>query len=205
MSAASAHSVPKKVCLHSQERRCVGCRNADARDALLRFVAGPDGRVHVDLRRRLPGRGASVHARAACLRAAVKSGGLARALRVPGPLSVDALVPRIRTQLWTRWQGLWTAARASRSVALGAAATMQALHDTTAHLVVFAVDAGSVARRVQQRCAAAQVPCRTVMAKVDFGAATDRSQLAVAAVTHPQLAEVLIRVCDQLQALVEET
>lgn len=51
------------------ERTCCGCREPDARDALVRLVEGPDGSLAVDLRGRADGRGAWVHPRAACVAA----------------------------------------------------------------------------------------------------------------------------------------
>lgn len=60
-------------------RTCVGCRAAVPQRELVR-VAVAGQRAVADLRRRLPGRGAYVHARPACLAAAGK-GGLARSLR----------------------------------------------------------------------------------------------------------------------------
>ena len=67
----------------SPERTCVGCRQRDERDALLRFVLGPDGQLVPDVGRKLPGRGVSVHPRGACLVAAVRRGGFARGFRRP--------------------------------------------------------------------------------------------------------------------------
>ena len=45
------------------ERTCIVTRVAQAPEAMIRFVRGPDGRVVPDLRARLPGRGAWVSAR----------------------------------------------------------------------------------------------------------------------------------------------
>jgi predicted RNA-binding protein YlxR (DUF448 family) len=59
-------------------RTCVGCRGKDRRDRLLRLVVA-DGKLRVDVRRRLPGRGASVHPNASCLAQAARKG-LVRAL-----------------------------------------------------------------------------------------------------------------------------
>lgn len=59
-------------------RTCVGCRSRAAQTELLR-VAFVRGRITPDPRRRLPGRGAYLHPRAACLASA--SAGLSRAFR----------------------------------------------------------------------------------------------------------------------------
>lgn len=79
-------------------RTCVGCRRPAARDALLRVVWDADaGLVRLDPRRRLPGRGASLHPDERCWEQAVRRRALGRALRVPG---VDG--DQVR-QLWQRW------------------------------------------------------------------------------------------------------
>ena len=59
-------------------RTCVGCRRTDRQDALVRVVRAERG-VAVDVRRRLPGRGAWLHRDLACWPGA--RGGLSRALR----------------------------------------------------------------------------------------------------------------------------
>ena len=65
---------------HVPLRTCAVCRVAAPRSELLRIVRSPDGSIDVDPTGDRPGRGAYVHATAACIEAAV-SGGLARALR----------------------------------------------------------------------------------------------------------------------------
>ena len=64
-------------------RTCVGCRRTDRREALVRVARRlGDGRIAVDVRRRLGGRGAWLHRDAACWTEmqGVRSG-LARTLR----------------------------------------------------------------------------------------------------------------------------
>lgn len=64
------------------ERSCVGCRQADAAERLVRFVVR-DGQLFVDASRRLPGRGAWAHARWDCIERGVKRGGFGHALHAP--------------------------------------------------------------------------------------------------------------------------
>jgi predicted RNA-binding protein YlxR (DUF448 family) len=66
----------------------VGCRERAARADLLRVVAVGD-RLVPDLRRRLPGRGASVHPDPRCVELADKRRAFPRALRLPGPLDAS--------------------------------------------------------------------------------------------------------------------
>ena len=61
-------------------RTCVGCRRTDRRDALLRVVRSrSDGAVALDLRARMPGRGAWLHRDRGCWQGA--RAGLSRGLR----------------------------------------------------------------------------------------------------------------------------
>ncbi|HEY2386871.1 MAG TPA: YlxR family protein [Candidatus Binatia bacterium] len=67
-------------------RTCVGCRARDARGVLTRLVAH-EGRLAVDATGAAPGRGAWMHARAACLEVFARKGGFVRSLRcvIPKP------------------------------------------------------------------------------------------------------------------------
>ncbi|WP_344689754.1 YlxR family protein [Blastococcus jejuensis] len=67
----------------SPVRTCVGCRKRAPADELLRVVVR-SGALVPDPRRRLPGRGASVHPTPECLRAAERRRAFPRALRLPG-------------------------------------------------------------------------------------------------------------------------
>ncbi|MFN8076966.1 MAG: YlxR family protein [Kineosporiaceae bacterium] len=76
-------------------RTCVGCRERASRSDLLRVVAAEvDGvwSVLPDPRRRLPGRGASLHPRPRCLELAERRRAFPRALRHVGPALVLAAV-----------------------------------------------------------------------------------------------------------------
>jgi predicted RNA-binding protein YlxR (DUF448 family) len=64
-------------------RTCVGCRKRAPVTDLLRVVAR-DGALVPDPRRRLPGRGASLHPTPECLHAAERRRAFPRALRLPG-------------------------------------------------------------------------------------------------------------------------
>jgi len=79
-------------------RTCVGCRERAPVTDLLRVVAR-DGTLVPDPRRRLPGRGASLHPTPECLHAAERRRAFARALRLPGggtPLEAGPLRDHVR-------------------------------------------------------------------------------------------------------------
>jgi predicted RNA-binding protein YlxR (DUF448 family) len=75
-------------------RTCIGCRHRADKTTLVRVVAvrGPSTTVVVpDPRGTLPGRGAHLHPEARCLELATRRKAFGRALRVEGPLDLDAL------------------------------------------------------------------------------------------------------------------
>ncbi|MEO9221730.1 MAG: YlxR family protein [Mycobacteriaceae bacterium] len=76
---------------HQPERTCVGCRTRASATGLLRVVAR-GSRVTPDPQRRLTGRGAWLHPDRVCVAAAERRRAFPRALRVPGPLDVSAVV-----------------------------------------------------------------------------------------------------------------
>ncbi|HUW16411.1 MAG TPA: YlxR family protein, partial [Actinomycetes bacterium] len=76
-------------------RTCIGCRAVAAKSDLLRVVAvqTPAGTfAEIDRRARRPGRGAYLHPDRACLDLAVRRRAFPRALRVPGPIDLDAVL-----------------------------------------------------------------------------------------------------------------
>ena len=70
-------------------RRCAGCRKAAPATELLRLAVGPEGRLAVDARKRLGGRGVNVHPVARCLERLPRKG---RRRHGPAPdlIAVDA-------------------------------------------------------------------------------------------------------------------
>ncbi len=69
-------------------RQCLGCREMKPKQQLIRVVRSPEGVLSVDRKGRQNGRGAYLCPDAACLRKAVKSRALERALEVPVPQEI---------------------------------------------------------------------------------------------------------------------
>ncbi|HEX2089205.1 MAG TPA: YlxR family protein [Actinomycetota bacterium] len=63
------------------ERTCVGCRRKAPKSELLRMVRHDDGDISVDPSAKAPGRGAYVHPTDDCIRTAIRTRSVARALR----------------------------------------------------------------------------------------------------------------------------
>ena len=82
--------MPKKIPM----RQCLGCREMKPKRELMRVVRGTDGSVSLDFRGKAPGRGAYVCPDETCLKKAVKSRALERALGVEIPEEIHAGLAR---------------------------------------------------------------------------------------------------------------
>ncbi len=83
---------PKKIPM----RQCVGCREMKPKRELIRVVHPPEGEISLDFKGKAPGRGAYLCPNPACLKRAVKSKALERALSAPIPPEVyDGLLARM--------------------------------------------------------------------------------------------------------------
>ena len=71
-------------------RQCLGCREMKPKKELIRAVRSPDGIVSLDFKGKNPGRGAYVCKNADCLKKAIRSKALARALDAAVPDDVMA-------------------------------------------------------------------------------------------------------------------
>jgi predicted RNA-binding protein YlxR (DUF448 family) len=71
-------------------RQCMGCREMKPKRELIRVVRAPDGHVSLDFKGKSPGRGAYVCRNAGCLKKAVRSKSLSRALDTAIPDEVMA-------------------------------------------------------------------------------------------------------------------
>ena len=69
-------------------RQCLGCREMKPKKELMRVVRSPEGEVSLDFKGKSPGRGAYVCGCADCLKRAVKSRALERALGVEIPETI---------------------------------------------------------------------------------------------------------------------
>ena len=69
-------------------RQCLGCREMKPKKELMRVVRSPEVEVSLDFKGKRPGRGAYVCGNADCLKKAVKSRALERALGVEIPETI---------------------------------------------------------------------------------------------------------------------
>ena len=78
--------MPKKIPL----RQCTGCREMKPKKELIRVVRSPEGAISLDFKGKAPGRGAYVCHNPDCLKKALKSRALDRALDTKVPEDIMA-------------------------------------------------------------------------------------------------------------------
>ena len=66
-------------------RQCLGCREMKPKKELIRVVRSPEGDISIDFRGKSPGRGAYLCPDSQCLKKAMKSRALERALNTSIP------------------------------------------------------------------------------------------------------------------------
>jgi predicted RNA-binding protein YlxR (DUF448 family) len=189
-------------------RTCVGCGARDAATEMAHLVV-VDGTVVVDalfsagggLLQAQAGRGAHLHPRPDCVAKAPR--GLSRSLRSAASVTASDVGRALASAADRRLEGLLVSARRRRDVAAGADAALDAVRKG-APLVVVALDAGSVAQKVEVVDAVAAGRCIAWGSKARLGAlasggsggsGTDEGRgVAICAVLHTGIASEMKRV-----------
>ena len=190
-------------------RSCVGCRQKDGREVLLRFVAdGDPPRFAPDIRRRASGRGVSVHPRFRCVEAAVQRGAFRRALDVDAPASARELSRSAAAQYERRAQGLLLAGWRAKHLALGTEAVREALSGSSRHkleLLLVASDAEGDREELTQAATRLGRGCLVWRNKQELGALFGRALLSIVAVLDAGIASELRHVVRCAAELAEDS
>jgi predicted RNA-binding protein YlxR (DUF448 family)/ribosomal protein L7Ae-like RNA K-turn-binding protein len=185
-------------------RRCIVTRERLAKEAMIRFVIGPDRSVVPDLAARLPGRGIWLSARGDVLETACAKGGFARAAR--GPVIVPAdLAGIVHVGLLRRIAELLGLARRAGQAIAGFEKAQATVRAGRAGLVVQAADgsAEECARFVSGAPAGIRI-----IAPLDaaaLGGVFGRDRVVHVAVTPGRLADALDTEAARLAGLAERT
>lgn len=163
-------------------RTCAGCSGHESPEEMVRVVRGPDGALGVDLAGGSFGRGAHVHP--ACIERACK-GGFAKTFKAKVEATSAELSKLVADACDRRIAGLLLGARRAGHVVVGADAASDAIDQGALALV--AVDAGNVARRASRAVSEGRAVAWGT--KSFLGELFGESEVALAAVTHPSLAQ----------------
>ncbi len=179
----------------ASQRTCVGCnRTADAAK-MVRLVCSPEGTLELDLRRRLPGRGAWLCPSRDCFDAARNGRGFRRSLKMTTfTYDAEGLWNRlVRTNRERLMEDVRLALKAGAVVSGGNNVEI-AFKRGNVCAVLVADDAAE--NSVQKFAQAAHAHGATViraLTKDELGRVLGKEKRAAVAITHPAFAERLVR------------
>jgi len=172
------------------QRRCIAIGEVRDRDALIRFVVGPDGAIVPDVEARLPGRGLWLTPRRDIVERALAKRAFARAARRPVTVPPD-LADRLEALLARRGgDSLGLARRAGLAVA-GFDRVGEAVRRGRAALLLFALDGADAGRR-KLGALGRDLPSVAVLTAEELGAAFGRERIVHVAVGSGSLARRLL-------------
>ena len=163
---------------------------------LIRFVVGPDGRVHPDVAERLPGRGLWTLARRDIVARAVKKRLFGRVARTAVEIDED-LDRRVEALLARRAIDLIGLARRAGLAVCGFAKVEAALSAGKGAVLIAATD-GSADGRGKLRARASGMPLVEVLTSAELGAAFGRDSAVHALLEAGRLAEAFQAVTGRL-------
>jgi len=179
-------------------RRCIVTRESLPKEAMLRFVLGPDRQLVPDLGGRLPGRGMWLSARADVLERALSRGAFHRAARGQVQLPPD-LRARIETGLKGRIRDQVGLARRAGQAVSGFQQVREWLQAGRAALLVEASD-GSLSER--DRLAGRRgTPMVAVLTAGELGAVFGRDHAVHVAIAPGRIADMLVQEAGRLAAV----
>ncbi|MDX1763032.1 MAG: DUF448 domain-containing protein [bacterium] len=182
----------------SPQRTCVGCREVKSKESLARIVCGPDGRLAVDMKSRLPGRGAYVCFDKSCIRAAVRGKTLANALkRQIDSSDLELVEARIKDGMEKRILAFLSVLMKAGKVIVGRESMRKSLGKGNLQLLVLAVDG----REAQKGVGSPGVPVRVFSSRDQLGASVGRGAQPLLGIADSKGSMQLLRWIDRVKAL----
>jgi len=187
------------------ERTCIVTREKRSPDEMIRFVLDPSGQVTPDIRRKLPGRGVWVGAKAKLLAEGAKRGAFSKAFKQPAALPDDLAVEVDRLLEQDLLQALSMANKAG-VVAAGAFKVEEALTKGQTAMLVLARDSGGDGRKKFRQYRnyllenGIEVYCLEFLDSEQIGLALGRASVVHAALRRSAATAALIARAQRLEA-----
>ncbi|MFP6742865.1 MAG: RNA-binding protein [Alphaproteobacteria bacterium] len=183
-------------------RRCFVTRRVEHKDALIRFVVGPDNRVHPDIAAALPGRGLWLSAERDVVHTACAGNLFAKGFRAA--VSVDAdLADRVEALVAARCLDLLGLARRASALAAGFEKVREMLSAGRAGVFVVASDAADDGRLKLER-RHGEAPVVALFLAAELARALGREHVVYVAVAPGRLATRFVAESRRLAGLRRE-
>lgn len=189
------------------QRSCLGCRTANNKALLIRFILSPDMEVLPDLDSRLPGRGAYTCLSRSCLIKAVTQNQFKRSFKRDVTVMLpEQMVEHIRQQLFDRIISLIGLANKAGNVIGGGSMVTDALRGKVKPgLVLLATDVSEgIGEKIVCTANANKVLHRTVATKDDFGAILGKAPRSAIAIKSGGFVASILKAVDRYRNFLGE-
>ena len=177
------------------QRTCLGCREVKDQDQLIRVVRSPDGDVLVDLKGRLPGRGAYLCVDRRCVENAVSRKQFDRAFKQScNAQDAVGLGDAIGNEILTRMSSLLGMARKSATFVAGSNAVLDALGRGSALAVVILAEdiSPSIGEKVSYKAEQKKIKTVKLFNKSELGRILGRAERSVVGLPEGKLADAFL-------------
>lgn len=177
------------------QRTCLGCRQVKDQSGLIRFVRSPEGEILVDLKGRLPGRGAYLCNIRECMGEAVNRQQFNRAFRSEcQPVDLPGLTDRVARELLKHLAGLLGMARKSANLVAGSNAVIDALTRKKAlSVIILAKDISpQIGAKIRGKAARQDILTTELFDKMELGRILGRAERSVVGLSDGKLADAFI-------------
>lgn len=185
------------------ERTCIGCRQSFGKDEVVRLVAGPQG-VVLDYREKLPGRGAYVCPRPACIQKALSRDNLSRALhRKVTPPSQEEFTALLTAAIAEKMKSLLVMSAKAGKLAAGYSAVRDGMDKGRIELLIYAQDFSDGTK--EKVLSSEKIPAlrqATLFTKDEMGRMLGRELVGVVGVEDRGLADAIWHAYERLKSLI---
>ncbi len=190
------------------QRSCVACRSINNKDQLIRYVIDPGGRVLVDYRQKLPGRGAYTCFSLQCIAAAVKRKAFQRSFSgLAHPVDESSLVLDLSGMIEQKIVSLLGMARKSGQTVSGTNMVTDQLRKKgcALALVLVAKDISSaIGTKLENLAQRQNIECVHMFDKEKIGQILGKEEISALALASGALAEALLTELSRYRQLVRE-
>lgn len=190
------------------QRTCVACREALDKNQMIRYVVAPDGKVLVDYRQKLPGRGAYTCVNTDCISKAITRQAFSRSFRGRCKnIDYDDLEAQLLKAVECRIEGLLGMARKAGIVTSGSSMVLAQLRKAQCDfgLIMLANDISEdIGNKIEAAAGRRQITCIRVFNKDKIGQILGKEERSVVGFLSGALVEAMLTELSRYRLLARE-